>query len=191
MKLFGAIYDRVMIWARHPKAEIWLGAVSFIEAIFFPIPPDIMLAPMALAEPKKAVRYALVTAVTSVLGGIIGYALGYYLFDLLQPMIAHMGYQANLDKAMQWFKEWGVLVVFIAGFSPIPYKVFTVTAGLLKMAFWPFVGAALVSRTARFLLVALLMAWGGPRMEAQLRKYIEILGWGTVALAVLVYLIYR
>ncbi|MGL5006904.1 MAG: YqaA family protein [Plesiomonas sp.] len=191
MKLFGAIYDRVMIWARHPKAEIWLGAVSFIEAIFFPIPPDIMLAPMALAEPKKAVRYALVTAVTSVLGGIIGYALGYYLFDLLQPMIAHMGYQANLDKAMQWFKEWGVLVVFIAGFSPIPYKVFTVTAGLLKMAFWPFVGAALISRTARFLLVALLMAWGGPRMEVQLRKYIEILGWGTVALAVLVYLIYR
>ncbi|MGL5728227.1 MAG: YqaA family protein [Plesiomonas sp.] len=191
MRLFGAIYDRVMIWARHPKAEVWLGFVSFIEAIFFPIPPDVMLAPMALAEPKKAVRYALVTAITSVLGGIIGYALGYYLFDLLQPIIAQMGYQANLDKAMQWFKEWGVLVVFIAGFSPIPYKVFTVTAGLLKMAFWPFACAALVSRTARFLLVALLMAWGGSRMETQLRKYIEILGWGTVALAVLVYLIYR
>ncbi|MGL4351052.1 MAG: YqaA family protein, partial [Plesiomonas shigelloides] len=111
--------------------------------------------------------------------------------DVIQPLIAHMGYQANLDKAMQWFREWGVLVVFIAGFSPIPYKVFTITAGLLKMAFWPFVAAALVSRAARFLLVALLMAWGGKRMEAQLRKYIEILGWGTVALAVLVYLIYR
>ena len=191
MKLFGAVYDKVMLWSRHPKAEWWLGGLSFIEAIFFPIPPDIMLAPMSLSAPQRAVRYALLTAITSVLGGIVGYALGYYLFDVIQPLIAHMGYQANLDKAMQWFREWCVLVVFIAGFSPIPYKVFTITAGLLKMAFWPFVAAALVSRAARFLLVALLMAWGGKRMEAQLRKYIEILGWGTVALAVLVYLIYR
>ncbi|MGL5770106.1 MAG: YqaA family protein, partial [Plesiomonas shigelloides] len=139
MKLFGAVYDKVMLWSRHPKAEWWLGGLSFIEAIFFPIPPDIMLAPMSLSAPQRAVRYALLTAITSVLGGIVGYALGYYLFDVIQPLIAHMGYQANLDKAMQWFREWGVLVVFIAGFSPIPYKVFTITAGLLKMAFWPFV----------------------------------------------------
>ena len=111
--------------------------VSFIEAIFFPIPPDVMLIPMSMSKPKSAFRFALYTAVASVVGGMIGYAIGYYAFDWVQGYIQQWGYQAAWEQAMAWFKEWGVLVVFVAGFSPIPYKVFTICAGVMQMAFIP------------------------------------------------------
>lgn len=190
MKLFGTIYDQTMRWSKHRYASFWLSFVSFIESIFFPIPADVMLAPMAMSKPEKATRYAIYTAIASVLGGIIGYALGYFAFDWVKNIIADWGYQHHFDKSMAWFENWGILVVFIAGFSPIPFKVFTICAGVMQMAFLPFVITAAISRFARFYLVAKLFALFGDKYENQIRKSIEIIGWAVVALAVIAYLIY-
>lgn len=191
LKIFGAMYDKTMEWSKHRFATFWLSFVSFIEAIFFPIPPDVMLIPMSMTKPERAIRLALYTAVASVLGGMIGYSIGYYAFDIVQEYIIRWGYQASWDKAISWFKEWGILVVFVAGFSPIPYKVFTIAAGVMQMPFLPFVATAFISRAARFLLVAKLAAWGGERFAAKLRKSIELIGWSVVVLAVIAYLILR
>ena len=191
MKIFGAMYDKTMEWSKHRFATFWLSFVSFIEAIFFPIPPDVMLIPMSMSKPQSAVKFALFTTIASVLGGMIGYAIGYYAFDLVQEYIIKLGYQAHWETAISWFKQWGVLVVFVAGFSPIPYKVFTIAAGVMQMAFLPFVATAFISRAARFLLVAKLSAWGGEKFAAKLRRSIEVIGWSVVALAVIAYLILR
>lgn len=190
MKLFATIYDKTMVWSKHRFAAAWLSFVSFIEAIFFPIPPDVMLIPMSMSKPHMATRYAIYTTIASVLGGIVGYAIGFYAFDWVKDIIASWGMQSNFDKAMTWFETWGVAIVFLAGFSPIPYKVFTICAGVLQMAFWPFVLTAAVSRFARFYLVAKLSAWGGEKYEHKIRRSIEAIGWGTVVLAIVAYLLY-
>lgn len=192
MKIFTTCYEMCLKWAQHRHAEKYLGGLSFSESVIFPIPPDVMLAPMVLSQTDKAWRFATITTIASVLGGILGYALGWFAFDsFIQPMIEEMGYQDKLAKATQWFTEYGVWVVFLAGFSPIPYKVFTITAGFMHMAFLPFVIASAIGRGMRFFLVAGLVKWGGPTIEAKLKDYIEIIGWATVALAVIAYLILR
>jgi len=143
-----------------------------------------MLAPMAMSQPNKWVRLAALTTLFSVLGGLFGYLIGAYGFDLIESFLANSRYQASYDQAVLWFEQWGVLAIFIAGFSPIPYKVFTIAAGVVHMAVVPFVLASIVGRGLRFFLVAGLMAWGGPTMESLLQKYVERLGWATVVLAV-------
>ena len=151
-----------------------------------------MLAPMALSQPARAWQFAFITTIASILGGIAGYWLGYFAFDAwLAPLIESWGYTHKIETAMQWFKDYGVWVVFLAGFSPIPYKIFTVSAGFLQMAFLPFVLASAIGRGARFFLVAALMRWGGAAMEQKLRQYVEVLGWAVVILAVLAYLLLR
>ncbi|MDG2954011.1 DedA family protein [Bisgaard Taxon 10/6] len=191
MNFFGAMYDKTMEWSKHRLATYWLAFVSFIEAIFFPIPPDVMLIPMAMTKPKSAVRFALICTAASVVGGVVGYSIGYYAFDLVQQYIVKWGYQTQWDKAISWFEQWGVLVVFVAGFSPIPYKVFTIAAGVMQMAFIPFVLTAAVSRAARFVLIAKLAAWGGTKFADKLRRSIEVIGWSVVALAVIAYLVLK
>ena len=113
MNLFGAMYDKTMIWSKHRFAPFWLSFVSFIEAIFFPIPPDVMLIPMSMSKPQSAMKFAWLTAIASVLGGMIGYALGYYAFDLVEQYITQWGYQEHWQTAIHWFEKWGILVVFI------------------------------------------------------------------------------
>ena len=185
------LYDWVFSLARHRHATRSLAVVSFAESSFFPIPPDVMLIPMSMAKPKSAIRFALYTTIASVLGGMIGYAVGYFATDWVQGVVQQWGYGAHWAKAVGWFEQWGVLVVFVAGFSPIPYKVFTICAGVMQLAFLPFVLTALISRAARFLLVAKLAAWGGEKFAAKLRKSIEIIGWSVVVLAVIAYLILK
>lgn len=192
MKLFQSLYDLALKWSRHKHAEKYLAGLSFSESMFFPIPPDVMLAPMSLSQPDKAWRFAFLTTVTSLLGGIAGYALGYFAFDVwILPLISETKYVDKFEHVKQWFDSYGVWIVFLAGFSPIPYKFFTITAGLLQMALLPFIGASLIGRGARFFLVAGLMRWGGAAMEAKLRDYVEILGWAVVCLAVVAYLLLR
>ncbi len=186
IKLFSPLYDRVMRWSQHPRAPLYLAGLSFAESSFFPVPPDVMLAPMALADPPRAWRFATITTLASVLGGILGYLIGLLAFDAVEPFIRESGYHASYLRAVAWFDVWGFWAVFLAGFSPIPYKVFTITAGVISMAFAPFVLASLVGRGARFFLVAGLMAWGGERMERTLRKYIDTVGWLTVLIALAV-----
>lgn len=177
-----------MRWSKHEKAPWFLSGLSFAESVIFPIPPDVMLAPMALAKPQRAWFYALITTLASLLGGILGFALGWLAFDsIIQPLVTQWGYQEKLDLAISWFEQYGIWVVFLAGFSPIPYKVFTISAGSLHMAFLPFVVASLIGRGMRFFLVAGLMLWGGPAMEQKLRTHIDKIGWAVVILAVLAY----
>lgn len=186
------MYDWTMRWAQHKFAPWALSILTFAESVFFPIPPDVLLAPMVLGKPERAWRLATITTVSSVLGGICGYFLGYWLFEpLIQPLIEQFGYQARFDKAVDWFTEWGVWVVFIAGFSPIPYKVFTVSAGFLQMMFLPFLLASAVGRGMRFYLVAGLIRWGGAAMEAKIRQYIDIIGWICVVLVIGLYFLLR
>ncbi len=180
MKLFSAIYDRMMVWSMHRRAPSILGALSFAESSFFPVPPDVMLAPMCLSQPQKAWRFATITTVLSVLGGMAGFAIGALAFDAIQPWLSTSSYWPAFQRASAWFDTWGVLAVLLAGFSPIPYKVFTIAAGSLGMPFLPFVLASIVGRGGRFYLVAGLLKWGGPRMEAKLRQYVDRLGWAIV-----------
>ncbi len=191
MGIFSPLYSRAMQWARHRHAQRYLAGLSFAESSFFPIPPDVMLAPMSLATPSRAAWFATITTVASVLGGMLGYLIGLLAFDMVEPILHSAGYYPKYLQAKAWFDEWGFWAVFIAGFSPIPYKVFTITAGVISMAVAPFVIASLIGRGGRFFLVALLMAWGGERMEEALHKYIDRLGWLVVALAVIAVLIIR
>ena len=191
MKIFSSLYARAMQWARHPHARVYLAGLSFAESSFFPIPPDVMLAPMALAKPHRAWQLALITTVASVLGGVLGYAIGLFAFEYIHPWIQAVGYEHKFDQVQVWFEEWGVLAIFIAGFSPIPYKVFTISAGLFSMAFLPFVLASTVGRGARFFLVAALMRWGGERMEKALHEYVDRIGWVIIILVVAVYIYFK
>jgi membrane protein YqaA with SNARE-associated domain len=189
--LFQKLYDRTMAWSRHPNASWYLGVLSFAESSFFPIPPDVMLAPMSLSRPARAWHFAALTTITSVLGGLLGYLIGLFVFDLVEPLLHRFGYWDNYLLARDWFDRWGFWAVFLAGFSPIPYKVFTISAGAAAMSLWPFVIASLIGRGARFFLVSGLMRWGGERMEKNLRRHVELLGWITVAAAVVLYLVLR
>lgn len=185
MRLFGPLYERVIGWARHPHAERYLGALSFAESSFFPIPPDVMLAPMCLADRTKAWRFATITTITSLIGGIAGYAIGYFLFEAVEPWLQESGYWEAYLEGKQWFDRYGVWAVLVAGFSPIPYKIFTITAGVAVLNFPGFVIASFVGRGARFFLVAGLVVAGGDRMEALIPRYVERLGWAVVVVAVL------
>ncbi|AVJ55745.1 hypothetical protein C5610_05085 [Idiomarina sp. OT37-5b] len=192
MKLFSALYDRVLRWTQHPKADWLLALLSFTESVIFPIPPDVMLAPMAMTQPQRAWRLAALTTVSSVAGGILGYLLGYWAYDVaVVPLVETLGYQDKLATVTEWFTTYGIWIVFIAGFSPIPYKLFTVTAGVMQMAFLPFVLASAVSRGLRFYLVAWLLKTGGPAMAVKLRLYVDRIGWSVVVLAILGYVVYQ
>ncbi len=183
------LYERVIRWSRHRHAERYLAALSFAESSFFPIPPDVMLAPMCMAEPGKAWRFALLTTLASALGGMLGYLIGMFAFDLVLPLIRDTGYYPKYLDVRVWFDRWGFWAVFLAGFSPIPYKLFTITAGVIEMAFLPFVAASLIGRGARFYLVSALMAWGGERMEGLLRRYVDALGWLLLVLALVAFVL--
>jgi len=189
--IFTGLYNKCMQWAAHPHAERYLVGISIIESIFFPIPTALMVAPMAVARPDRAVRIALIATLTSVFGGLFGYMLGYYAISLVVPIIEQVGYGDKYQVAQNWFAEWGFWAVVIAGFTPIPFKLFTISAGALSMAIAPFMLAALVGRSAHFFLVALLMAWAGPTMEPVVRKYIEWLGWLFVLIVIVAYYIHQ
>ena len=180
-----------MQWSRHRHAPRYLAGLSFAESSFFPIPPDVMLAPMCLAQPAKAMHFALLTTVASVLGGLAGWMIGYFAFDAIEPWLRTSSYWGAYQTAQAWFGRWGFWAVLLAGFSPIPYKVFTIAAGVAAMPLLPFVLASILGRGGRFFLVAGLMAWGGPRMEEKLRTYIDRIGWLTVALVAIGVLVWE
>ncbi|WP_321323264.1 YqaA family protein [Thiomicrorhabdus sp.] len=187
MKIFTPLYDLAIKWSKHEHAPKYLCGLSFAESSFFPIPPDVMLMPMSLAKPQKAIYFAWLTTLFSLLGGVVGYLVGYLAMDLLMPTIESLGYAAKVEEVNKWFAEYGVWIVFAAGFSPIPYKLFTLSAGASSMAFIPFVIASFFGRGARFFLVATLMKWGGQKFETSIRKWVDWIGW-TLVLLIIVYI---
>lgn len=186
-----------MVWAAHPRAEIYLGALSFVEAFIFPVMPEVMLAPMTLARPQRWARYASVSLVFSLLGAIVGYAIGHYAFDLVRPFLDYFGWLDSIDAmvarlrvdviAHPWSAFW---MLVLAGFVPIPLKVFTWAAGIVGMPMLPFLAGMLVGRGKRVFLLAGLIRIGGARAEAALHRWIEVVGWALLAIivAIVVYL---
>ncbi|MDQ3205805.1 MAG: DedA family protein [Pseudomonadota bacterium] len=185
MNLFGPLYDRVLSWSRHRHAPRYLAALSLSESVAFPIPPDVMLAPMALAKPRQWWRLAALCTAASVVGGLLGYALGYFALEAIWPWMLKMGWDDTFLQVQSLFERYGFWIVFVAAFTPIPYKVFTIASGATGIAFLPFVAGSVIGRGIRFFLVAGLMAWGGERLEGVLRRYIEILGWAVAVLVLL------
>ena len=187
MNIFTRLYDRCMLWARHRHAAWYLSGLSFAESSFFPIPPDVMLAPMSMAKPDRAMRYALMTTLASVIGGLFGYLIGAFFFEWIEPWLQQSHYWDKYLHGREWFDRWGFWAILVAGFSPIPYKVFTIAAGTLAMNLPLFVIGSALGRGGRFFMVAGLMAWGGERMETTLRAWVEWLGWLMVILALAAY----
>ena len=186
MKLFRPLYDLVLQWSRHPHAERYLGAMSFAESSFFPIPVDVMLAPMVLADRAKWIRFAAIATIFSVLGGLAGYAIGWRMFEAIEPWLRESHYWDAYLTAREWFDQYGVLVVFVAGFSPIPFKVFTIAAGVAALNLPGFFIGSLIGRAARFFLVAGLVRLGGQGFEDTLSKHVERIGWAVVAITIIV-----
>ena len=184
MKLFRGLYQRAMRWSRHPRAEWYLGAVSFTESSFFPLPTAMMLAPMVLANRARAWRLAGIATVTSVGGGLLGYFIGLLVFEQIGQPIIEFYHATEKFAAMKiWFAKYGVWLVLLAGFTPIPYKVITITSGVLALPLGWFVMASFIGRASQFFLVAAVLWWGGAKLESVLEKWMEPIGWAMVALA--------
>ena len=164
------LYDWTLEKAGHRHAPRWLAGISFAESSFFPIPPDVVLAPMCLSRPEKALWYAFICTAASVLGALLGYAIGYFLFETVgQAILSFYGLNDKFADFAREFNEAGWLVVFLAGFTPLPFKVITIAAGSTQMALPVLIGAAIVSRAARFFLVAVLLA----KFGAPMKKWID------------------
>lgn len=178
------LYDWVFSLARSRHATPALAVVSFAESSFFPVPPDVMLAPMILARPEKAYFYAFVCTVASVLGGILGYAIGYYLTDLGLWLMSLMGHADGLQEFQHWFDRWGLAVILIKGLTPVPYKLVTIASGLAAFSFPVFVAASVATRGGRFFLEAWILRRWGPAMLAQVEKRLAL--WSVIGIVVLV-----
>ena len=164
------LYDWTMRAAAHKNAVPSLFTVSFVESSFFPIPPDVMLIPMILAERAKAWYFALVATLGSVLGGVFGYLIGYFLFDVIgQPMLELYGYADKFEKFASQYNEYGAWIVFFFGVTPFPYKVITIASGATGLNMAVFMLASVLSRGLRFFIVAALLYRFGP----PIRDFIE------------------
>jgi membrane protein YqaA with SNARE-associated domain len=164
-----SLYDRLMILAASRSAPVWLAIVSFAESSIFPAPPDLMLGPMVLAKPEHAFRNAAICTVASVLGGILGYAIGFYLTPVGLWILSLVGHADALESFRAWYGEWGLWVILIKGLTPFPYKIVTIASGLAEFSFPVFVGASIVTRGVRFFMVAGLLKAFGP----SIREFVE------------------
>lgn len=200
MKIFGPIYERTLRWAKHRNATWLLAFLSFIEAIFFPIPPEVMLAPMCLAQPRRGFWFAGVSLAASMVGAVVGYYLGHFAFEALKPLLSSLHMLDRIEEGIAVVREksanspWSVFwFLVLAGFSPIPMKVFTWASGIVGVPMLPFLASMFVGRGKRVFLVALAIRLGGERAERTLRRYIEPVGWTALAvLAALVgYLVWK
>jgi membrane protein YqaA with SNARE-associated domain len=196
LKLFQPLYERALKWAAHPRAEPLLAGLSFIEAIIFPVMPEVMLGPMVLAKPQHWFRYATVSLIFSVLGALVGYALGHFAFELVRPLLETLGWLERIDKQVeelrgmalhsQWTAFW---LLVLAGFLPIPLKIFTWASGIVGVPLLPFIASMIVGRGKRVYLLTGAIRLAGPRAEAALHRSIEWIGW-CVVVALVIAVIY-
>lgn len=179
------LYDWTMEKAQHRHAQGWLATISFIESSFFPIPPHPLLGLMCLANPKRAVRYALITTIASVLGGLFGYAIGYFLYDTLgQWLIASLGLQEAFPKAACYLREYDVEVILVAGSTPVPFKLLTITAGFIEMALVPFILASIAGRGLIFMTVGVLFRLFGAPIKTFIERYLGLITTAFILLVV-------
>lgn len=178
------LYEWTLSMATHPRALLVLFVVAFAESSFFPIPPDLLMIPMILAQPRRAFVIAGIATVASVLGGIAGYAIGYWGFDAIgQPILSALGKESYFDNFSQRYNEWGIWVVLAAGVTPFPYKVITILSGATQLPLGVFIASSIAARALRFFIVAGLLWWAGPPMREFIEKRLGLAF--TLALIVL------
>jgi membrane protein YqaA with SNARE-associated domain len=166
------LYDWTMAKAAHPHAEWWLAVFAFMESSFFPIPPHPLLGLMCLAEPSKAIRFALITTVSSVLGGLFGYAIGFFLYESVgAAIIAALGLSESVPKAACYLNAYDWQAILLGGMTPIPYKLLTITAGFAGMAMAPFILASIAGRGLIFMAVGILFRIFGAPIKAIIDKH--------------------
>ncbi|MSO54190.1 MAG: DedA family protein [Rhodospirillales bacterium] len=183
--MFRSLYDWTLRLAAHRRALPALALVSFAESSFFPIPPDAMLIPMCLARRDQAFRFAFVCTIASVLGGILGYAIGYFAYETVgRPIVELYGLQAAMDSYRTMFAEWGLWIILIKGLTPIPYKVVTIASGVAAFDPLVFILASIVTRAGRFFIVAALIWKFGPPIQAFIEKRLTILSLGLLAVVI-------
>ncbi len=172
MAMLTGIKSKMMNAARSPNAERALFVVSFAESSFFPLPPDLMLGPMAAAEPKKWLRYAIVCTIASVLGGLLGYAIGMFLMDQVgRYILDFFGYSGDREQELRaFYDEYGAWFIFFKGLTPIPYKLVTIISGALHFSIPIFIAASVVTRGLRFALVAWIFQKFGPQIAPVMEK---------------------
>ena len=179
------LYDWVLTWSEKPSGPSVLGIMSLAEASFFPIPPDVLLIPLSIGNRNKAIWFALICSVSSILGAIIGYAIGHYIWwsesghftNFAQLFFNHIpGFTtAAFSEIQSLYEKWNFWIIFTAGFTPIPFKIFTISAGAFKIDFLAFVIASTISRSARFFLVSGLIRKFGEPIEGFINKYFNFL----------------
>ncbi len=189
--MFLRLYDWVITLSAHRRAPAFLSVLSFTESSFFPIPPDVMLIPMCLARPGKGWLYAALCTLASVVGGMAGYLIGKLAFGWIEPWLMGSHYADTFNSAVSAFETWGFWYILLAGFTPIPYKIFTISAGVVGMPFMAFIGGSVVGRGGRFFLVAALIRLGGEKLASRMRKYIDLIGWIMIALAAIVFAVLK
>ena len=182
------LYSKVLLISAKPKAEIFLGSIAFIESSFFPIPPDLLLLPMALARPLKWIRLAIIATFFSVLGGVFGYFIGVFLWDTIgQSIIDFYHLENQFDVFRNNYNEKGALIVFIAGFTPIPYKLITISSGGMHLDLMTFIVASLLSRGARFFILTGIIRIFGDTAKKIIDKYFGML---TLIIGLIVIIIF-
>ena len=177
-------YDWTLSWAEHPQAQVALFFIALIEASVFPIPPDVLLIALALGRPELGMRLAFLATAGSLAGAAAGYLIGMLLFvSVAQPLLEFYGAMEQFNHVQALFREYGLWVVLIAGFSPVPFKVITIAAGTFGLSFPGFMVATCISRGTRFLLEGGLLQWGGVRLRGMVERHFEVL---TIAVVLLV-----
>ena len=190
VKIFSYLYDKSISWSAHRNAHYYLGGISFIESSFFPIPPDVMLVTMGLAKPNKIWSYAWIATLCSVAGGVLGYLIGFYAMMLIKPYLMASVWASSIQHVTDWFEHYGVWMVVLAGFTPFPYKVFTISAGAMHLSFPLFFFGSVIGRGLRFFLVCGILRLTAKRFEQHVKRYIDMIGWATLvfALGVIIWL---
>jgi membrane protein YqaA with SNARE-associated domain len=198
MRLFKPLYEFALRWAAKPRAPWYLAGLSFIEAFIFPIAPEIMLAPMTLAKPQRWARFATISLAGSLLGSFVGYALGHYAFHFLRPLLADLGWLPTLDSLVAELQQrmaghaWKVFwLLVLAGFVPIPLKIFTWASGIVGIPLPAFAAGMLIGRGKRVYLLCGLIRLGGERAEQAIHRWIEWIGWGVLVLIALLVIYFR
>jgi membrane protein YqaA with SNARE-associated domain len=185
------LYDRVLAWSGHPRAPAILTVLSFAESSFFPIPPDVMLAPMCLAKPARAWWYAGICTLSSVAGGLFGYVVGRWAFSSIEGWLLNSIYAGTFQSAVESFETWGFAYILLAGFTPIPYKVFTISAGVVGMPIVPFLAGSLLGRSGRFFLVAGIIRMLGDRAADKLRGWVDLAGWLVLVVVLIGFIVWK
>jgi len=172
------LYDWVIRLAGHPRAIPAMGVIAFAESSFFPIPPDVMLVPMVLANRRKAFTIATVCTICSVLGGLLGYAIGFYFFETMGAwVVKNYGLQSSLEKFRLGFEQYGIWIILIKGLTPIPYKLVTIASGAAHFDLFTFVWASIVTRGIRFFAVSALLWKFGEPIRAFIEKRLTLVTW--------------